>query len=292
MKHLLTSLLFALPCAHAATTFLGTVDTNFNNAANWDSGLPTNTTGAGTIAAGKTAVMTGNYLMSNDNAISVTDIHVEGSLTTGANTLQMLSGTVTRNPDLWIDGGTFTVSNGGEIYTAGAAADTFINGGGSMIIESGGSIRIQKAVEVLNGSLTFAAGAVYTGTLQDELVVGSSGTLAFGFDASFNHLVVPGSSLQMELAPTSTLDLTFATAPTSYSSFTLVTDVSGFTLVGGSGTGVFGNINVTGLGAGQSVVVDYGTTTAGELAITIVPEPSPWWLGLAGGGLFFVRRRR
>ena len=52
------------------------------------------------------------------------------------------------------------------------------------------------------------------------------------------------------------------------------------------------SVTDTGLGARQSVWVDYGTTTSGELAITIIPEPSPWLLGLAGCGIFFRRRRR
>lgn len=290
MKHLFTAIILSLPSAQAATSFLETVDSNFNNAANWDNGLPS-AGNNGTVTAPTALTATFN------SATGINyDMDINSSMSTGAFEFQHRAGSNGRDVRVGNGAtGSLTINNGGRLDIAGAGADLFIGlsgGTGTVSFEDGSTFEIQKTVEVLNGSLEFAPNVAFAGSIQDELVIGNAGTLAIAFDSSFNHFAFGGQSLVVELGATSTLDLTFATAPTSFSTFTLATDVSGFTLVGGTGTGVFGNVNVTGLGAGQSVVVDYGTTTAGELAITIVPEPSPWWLGLAGGGLFFVRRRR
>ena len=101
------------------------------------------------------------------------------------------------------------------------------------------------------------------------------------------HSTILGQSLAVELGAGANLNLNFAAAPTTGSTFTLATDVSGFA----GSVGTFTNVNATGLGAGQSATVDYGTLNAGELTVTIVPEPSSTAL-LGLGGLALVLRRR
>ena len=289
MKYIYPLILLNAPVA-AATLFTGTGD--FNTAGNWDLGLPDNSNGPGEITAGATATMSSNYLMANDGSPSVTDIIVRGTLNTGANELQLRSGGVARTSDLTIDGGILNVNAGGLIDIAGAAADAFVTNGGTITFDNGSTAQISKALEVINGSLNFGAGTSWSGTLQDEFVIDDSGTLSFGFDNALNHLTIPGSSLAVELGATSTLSLNFDTAPTTGSTFTLITDANFSGVAGGTGTGVFGTVNATGLAAGQSVTVDYGVNTPGELQISVVPEPSSAaLLGLAGLS-FLVRRKR
>lgn len=50
VKSLATTLLLSLSSGQAATSFVGTVDNDFNNASNWDNGLPT-AGNDGTVAA-------------------------------------------------------------------------------------------------------------------------------------------------------------------------------------------------------------------------------------------------
>lgn len=287
--------------ASADTVFNTTGD--FNTAGNWDNGLPTATNGPGTIMAGTTATMSANYLMANNGSPSVTDIRIDGTLNTGAFELQLRSGTVAANPDVIVgfnagSNGILNIENGGRLDIAGAAADLFMGsapgaGSGTVNVLDGGNFQVQKAVEVLTGTLSFADGAILVGNVQDELVVADTGTLAFEIDAAGDtYVTIVGSSLQVELGTASTLDLSFSTGPTNGQSFTLINGVSSFTgsnSVGFTGgTGVFGTVNATGLGAGQSVNVTYDN---GELVATIVPEPGS--LALLGlGGLALLRRRR
>ena len=67
--------------AQAATVFdnVGVGDNDFNNAGNWDNGLPTNANGPGTISAD--ATMSANYLMSNNSNPSVTEISINNNAT-------------------------------------------------------------------------------------------------------------------------------------------------------------------------------------------------------------------
>ncbi|MBK1832151.1 PEP-CTERM sorting domain-containing protein [Verrucomicrobiaceae bacterium R5-34] len=275
--------LLVLP-AQALTIFTGIGD--FNTAGNWDNGLPDASNGPGEIAAGATATMSADYIMLN-NSPSVTDIVVKGTLNTGANELQLRSGTVSSNPDIFVDGGTINVNLGGTIDVAGASADVFITNGGTLSFEDGSTAQISKALEVISGSLNLSSGTSWSGNLGDELVIGDAGILSFSFDSSLNHLTIPGSSLALELGDTSTLALNFAAAPTTGDSYTLVNNVSGF----GGAAGVFGNVNASGLGAGQSLEVVYNTTD-GLLQVQVVPEPSSTALLGLGGIALLLRRRR
>ena len=284
--------------ASAATSFIPATG-DFNTVGNWDDGLPDTVATAGSddegiIPTGTTANMSASYQTSTGRRIFIT---VNGTLNTGANELQLRSGSQGTDPrgtfgDLIVDGGTLNVASGGRVDIAGIGADLFVDGGGTVNFLDGSTIQASKAIEILNGTLVMTAGAISAASVGDELVVGDAGTLAFGFDGAQTHFTFSGATLALELGATSTLDLSFAAAPTTGSVFTLVDDISAFSGEdAGTGTGVFGTINATGLGVGQSVVADYGVNTAGELQITIVPEPSSAAL-LGLGSLALILRRR
>jgi hypothetical protein len=209
-------------------------------------------------------------------------------LSTGAFELELRSGQVSRTTDMAAgfasgSAGVFKIEDGGRLDIAGAATTLFmglvsVNGGsGTVNVFDGGTLQVQKAVEVLDGTFFLADGAIYDGTLQDELVIADNGTLAFEIDAAADtYLTIPGQSLAVELGDTSTLDLSFSSPPTTGQSFTLISGVSGYGGVNSlgfqSGTGVFGNVNATGLDAGQAVQVDYNAT---QLVATIVAASIP-----------------
>lgn len=287
------SILALLPHSSMAVTLFTNptpTETNFNNAGNWDNGLPDNTNGVGTIAAGATAIMTANYLMSNDGSPSVTDIIVNGSLSTGANELQLRSGGVGRSPDLTVNG-MFTVNNGGTIDIAGASADLFLAGGGDMLVESGGTFAASKTVDLGSGSiLTFESGALMAASTNDELQLRNGSTIAFQIAGDGSHFTLNGNTLQVRLGTTPNLIIDFASAPTIGNTFDLITGVSDFTDYQGVGSGnTFdpANITVTGLGAGQSYQLDY----TNQLQLQIIPEPSSTAL-LGLGGLALLMRRK
>lgn len=291
MKHTLACLGLILPAAHAATSFTAAVDSDFNNVANWDNGLPSNGGNDGTVAA--PAVLSANF-----NTATGISYHMDinSSMSTGAFEFQHRSGSNGRDVRVGNGAtGSLTINDGGRLDIAGAGSDLFIgfNGGtGTVFFENNATFQVQKAIEVLSGSLTFAPQAISATSLQDELVVDDAGTLAFQFDASFNYFTLAGSSFGLELGATSTLDLSFAATPSINDVFILANDITGFSgVAGGTGTGIFGNVNASGLAPGQSIEVDYGTLTAGELAITIVPETSSALLSLLGAGLLLRRRR-
>lgn len=263
-----------------ATTFSGTTDSDFNNVANWDNGLPSNGGNDGTVSA--PATMSANF-----NPATGISYHliINSSLSTGANELQHRSGSNGR--DVTVGGGavgSLTINSGGRLDIAGAGSDLFIGvGGGSGVVtfENGSTIEVQKTIEVLSGSLNFGSAVSQTGSLQDEIVIND--TLSFDFDPAFNHFTLSGQSLILELGLSSVLDLDFASAPDTGSTYTLVTDVSGF-----AGAGAFGSVVATGLGAGQSITVDYSTS---NLFISVVPEPGSLLLLLSALPVLALRRR-
>ena len=286
---IVAALMTSLP-ASAVTLFTNAVDTDFNNAANWDNGLPDNTNGAGTIDAAATAVMTANYLMSNNGSPSVIDIIVDGSLSTGSNELQLRSGGVSRSSDLTVTG-LLTVNNGGLIDIAGASADLFLSGGGDMLVESGGSLAASKTIDLGSGStLTFESGALAGSSTNDELQLRNGSSLAFNIAGDGTHFTLNGGTLQVRMGTTPNLIIDFAAVPMIGNTYNLITGVSEFTDFAGVGTGYTfdpSNITVTGLGVGQNYQLDY----TNQLQLQIVPEPSSASL-LGLGALILILHRR
>ncbi|MHC4508858.1 MAG: LamG-like jellyroll fold domain-containing protein [Planctomycetota bacterium] len=263
----------------AATIFTNALgDNNFNDAGNWDNGLPDNTNGPGEIPSGQTATMTAPYLMANNAPPSVTDIIVNGTLNTGAYELQLRSGAVgDRTSDLFVgDGarnaGVLNVDSGGRIDIAGAAADVFIgvNGGsGTINFLDGAVLQTVKSVEILNGRLSYASTA--TSRILDELVVDNGGTLAFEIDGT-NVATIDGRTLILELGSTSTLEISLSGSYSVGQKWTLMTGISTFAGVdGGDGTGVFGNVVSP---QGFEFSIDYNASN-GELTATLISAEAP-----------------
>lgn len=289
--------------AYSDTIFTNSFDTDFNNASNWTAGLGLPDTDAaagdddhGIISAGATADMSASYQTAVGRRFLLT---VNGTLNTGSNELQLRAGSQgSAAPgsygDLIVDGGTVNVGNGGRIDMAGVGADMFLDNGGVVNFLDGSTMQIQKAVEVIDGTLNFGAAAAIDGALQDELVIGDNGTIHFGFDGAFQFLNLSGQTLGVELGAGSTLSLGFVNAPTVGDSFELISGVSGFAGVdGGTGTGVFGSVNATGLGAGQDVVLQYNGDNLTASIVSAVPEPNSMViLGMMGVVAGFMRRRR
>lgn len=288
MNHLTRILILwaGLPSAIAmAQTSFTPESGNFNDPANWSAGLPDTVAAAdgddhGIIPFGTSATMSALYQSLTGRRIRLT---VEGTLDIGSQELQLRSGSFgTSSPvrgsygDLDVNGGTVTVGSGGQIDMAGVGSDLIIDQGGSVTFATGSIMSGPKAIHILNGSIGFAATMTRAASVEDELIVGAGSTLKFEIDNDPGGTVlspIPGSSLQLELAPTSKLALEFTNPPALGETFTVVTGVSGYKLVGGSGTGKFGMVTATGLPAGLSASANYLPTSL-EVEIIETP-PSP-----------------
>ncbi|MBI9016752.1 MAG: PEP-CTERM sorting domain-containing protein [Phycisphaerae bacterium] len=307
LKVLLIGLLISVS-ANAATVFNNTAgDNDFNNAANWDNGLPVKGGGHdGVINAD--ATMTASHEM-----VTAIDWHlvINATVNTGANELQLRSGSKGTNPigtpgDLIVGDnatGVFNVDNGGTLDIAGIGADLIIgqNGGtGTVNFLSGSSSSLSKTIEILNGSLNYASDVNGLGHLGDELVVGNNGILSMGINADTDTHFVFGNRFDLELATDSTLKLNFTGSASIGDSWTLMQTISSFNGVvdssvdAGDGTGVFGNLIVNGLTDDQQIQLIYNAPVAGDdgsLVATVVPEPAT--LALLGlGSLISLKRRR
>lgn len=281
------SLLAASPLT-AATNFLARFDNNLNNVDNWDSLLPSASNAGTTTADGTLTADFGNQ--GSVNNAGAENFTINSTITTGAFTLS-----ITGSGDRLFIGsgatGSLTVNSGGQLFVVGASQDVrigFNNGNGILRFDNGSTIDTRKAVEVLNGTLSFGS-AVTTGQagIQNDFLIGSGGTLEFDIDGSFANHTIQGNSLNPIFDAGSTLQLNFAAAPTNGSTFKLIDDIN--TTAGYAGT--FTNINASGLGSGQSISLTYGIGTDGLVA-TVIPEPSSTaLLGLGALG-FIIRRRR
>jgi hypothetical protein len=283
--------ILALGASSAATTFTGANGTDFNDAGNWDNGLPSSGS-VGTIDGGHVADMNSN---------SGADLELIVGANASAGTLNLTSGTLdVGGKDIKVgvganSTGTVTVANGSTLRVAGGGADLFIGdsagGQGFVTIASGGTLDANKALEIINGNLTLQTGASIP-DLKDEFVVDNNGTIAFQTDGS-SISTIYGGSLAVELGSTSTLDMQLGGTYSVGDSWTILTDVSGFSGVnGGDGTGVFGTVYDS-TDAGNIFSVDYGTTTPGAVVVTLTAVPEPTSAALLGlGGLTLILRRR
>ncbi len=266
----------ALP-AYAATTFTGSTSADFAVAGNWDNGVPA-TGNDGLIDSGENAeitspfnIGTGNLTLGSASTSGTLTIKAGGSLTTvnGFGSLQIGSGAGST--------GSLVIENGGLLDVLGFGADVFIGelGGGSGLLEvqAGGTLIANKALEILNGSLSLASTATFNG-IKDELVVESGADLEFDIDGT-TLATIAGSNVQVELGASSSLTLNFAAEPNTGDSFALITDVSGFTQIGGIGSGTFGNVIATGLASDQAIELDYGVETPNQLTATVIAPPRP-----------------
>ena len=257
----------------ADTFFTGAVDSDFVNTNNWDTGLPGDTQTTGIINGGKTS--------------DLGSAHSGGKIIVGqggtAGTLNINSGGTYGGADAWVgqdagSTGTVNIASGGTLTVSGTGADTFVGdsagGYGSIIVNSGGTLNSVKALEIINGTVIYEAGALDTPLLKDEFVVDNNGTLVFKTDGT-TVAKIAGSSVAVELGSTSTLDMQLGGSFALGDTWTILTDASGFSgVVGGDGTGVFGTVYDS-TDAANVFSVDYGVTVAGSVIVTLTASSAP-----------------
>ena len=266
--------------AGAVTTFTNGT-TNFNDAANWDNGLPDNGAAAGgvdldaVIAAGNTAVTTASY---NANGNLHYNLDVLGTLTVASGHTVHLGGGNGYNTgtDLTVNGGTLNID--GKVMIIGGGAETNVTNGGVINLRSGGDLDERKNMNLTLGTLNIASDAVSANGI-DHLNVGSGSTIHFDVASTSFSLLALGNDLDLSATGAILdLDITGATAGDSYTLFT----------TGGVVDGTFSAFNYT-INDSLLATLDYSVTN--ELTVLIVPEPSSSAL-LGLGGLAAARRRR
>ena len=291
-----------VPTANAVTTFTGTVDTDFNNAGNWDNDLPG--IFGPPLGTGGDAVINATAILSADFIEGAGDDGFTLSIGSGTSGALTVPAGVTLGPHDGFDvtcsldtlvgvgaGGSGTFNIDGTYVAIGVGADMFIGdaagGYGEVIVLDTGNMDIRKTVEIINGKLTIGAAAAMGTGLQDELVVDNGGTLEFILGAP--DLVNPryfAKSLLVELGSASTLELT-TTGASIGDSWLLINDITSFGgVVGGDGTGVFGSVFNN-----EGLTIDVGYD-GGLLTATVVPEPATMvLLGLGSLAVILLRSK-
>jgi hypothetical protein len=259
----------------AQTTYTGATDNNFNNASNWSAGLPGADAGGNAIIDDDSVVLTASYPRTNGNFELTIGSGGTADLTvpTGM-TLESGVGTAFPAGNVRVGvgaGGAGTFNIAGTFLSVGASVDLYIGdaagGTGTVNVLDGGFFDMRKTFEVINGRLHHTTAAIASSP-KDELVVDNNGILSFELDdpGSQAQPRIVGGSLAVELGSTSTLELSFLGTPSAGDSWVLINDISGFSgVVGGDGTGVFGNV-VNDAGAIIDVTYD---ATGGQLVATV-----------------------
>lgn len=232
----------SVPAVTNFTNSLG--DNDFNNAGNWDNGLPDADDDA-VIANGLTAETTGSYGSTGpDWVCTVGASGTEGVLTVNAGHT-LIKG---NRENLFVGAGAGsvgTVNVYGTLSIRGTGSDVIVGdsagGSGTVNVFDGGFLDARKATEIINGRIEYAAGAV-SEPAQDEYVVDNGGTVAFVTDGAA-IATVNGTTLALELGSGSTLEMILGGTFDVGDSWTLFDGLTTITGVdGGDGTGVFGSI--------------------------------------------------
>lgn len=245
----LVTALVVVGLSTAQTSFLNTLEDNdFNNAANWDNGLPgADAGGHATIndansVDDRIAVLSANYARPSGNyQVNIGD-GTTGHLVIPLGTKLDPGNDVSVGRNAGGDGrldviGTLQVSGGGMDMFVGRAGAY-----GEATIRNGAWLDARKATEILNGRLTFHPHAE-SQNAKDEYVVDNGGTLAFITEGPDVATIV-GTTLKLELGSNSTLELLLTGDFTMNDSWVLMTDISTIGGVnGGDGTGVFGTVS-------------------------------------------------
>lgn len=277
----------------ATIEWVGTVDNNWANAANWDPA----------IVPGSTAVDSALIVGSADNPdvvslVAPTNVF-DVVLRAGASLDVSAGFRPIRNFDLGVTGSLTT--NATVNHTAGQMRirDLFTIG---QPLGTSGQVRY-----TMSGSaqLLFLGGTSANGVeVRDNgtfSIVGQAATLRLADVASTTFTLVDTATLSYTLGATAASPLTIGSGMTIGPNSLLTIDASVYTAGAGtiplatfgSRSGQFSpaNVTVTGLAPGLSGSVEYTSTS---MSFSVVPEPSVCGvvIGLLGVGLGRMRRRR
>lgn len=234
--------------APAATNFNNALgDNDFNNAANWDNGLPGSNpaTPADINDSGspddRLAILTAKYLKPNGNFVLRVGGGTTGRLVIPTGILLETGNDVRIGRNA---GGIGRLDLMGTLQVSGTGVDMFVgnaDGTGTVIVYNGGFLDVRKRTLIQNGKLTYHPHVVPSAT-KDKVIVDNAGTLAFITEHA-DVGTIAGSTVAIELGSNSTLELLLTGDFDLNDSWTLI---QGITTIGGvsdgDGTGVFGNV--------------------------------------------------
>jgi len=270
--------------SHAATTWTGTVDSNFGTAGNWDNGSPGNVDGVANINNGNTVNLASNYTGANTYTLAV-----GGNSTLNASADFTATGLAIQNT------GTVNLTGGAYVLPKTSASNNGVGADGVLNISSGGTLNISGGSHqfnersVINGNFNVTGSSATIRMNQIGSATGgsfnftmdSTGVSSIVGDLGFSWLSIAGASLNVD--------------GSAYSG-----GAGSYTLVDSNNFGAMmsaGSIAVTGLGTEgidyNVVITDIAGGGVGRdtIILNVVPEPSSTAL-LGLGGLALVLRRR
>ncbi|NWK55860.1 PEP-CTERM sorting domain-containing protein [Verrucomicrobiaceae bacterium N1E253] len=271
----------------AATFFTNAnMDNDWSNAGNWDNGLPDGSNDA-RVNNGHTA---------NIGAAVNGGKPIIGGSSTGI--VNVNTGKLSGSDIVVGDGsggvGILNIASGTTLEIAGAGADLIIGrNGGYGTVDVYGYLDARKATEIRNGMLIMRQGSTHN-AIQDEFDVRDTGVMVFETNGTIIS-TLNGSSVLVELASDSTLDMRLGGVYSVGDTWTIMNGITSFGGVGDDGDGQWGTVyNST--NAGHEFTVHYNDdlgADAGTMVVelTAIPEPSTSALiGLAGISLILRRR--
>ncbi len=246
---MLLVLLAGVSWAETNTNFTNTLgDNDFNNAANWDNGLPSNTQDA-VIKNGLTAQTTATFGTSTAPDYDLI-IGADGTLgrliVSAGNTVY----TGNNGEDVKVGVGAGSVGYldlYGTVESKGTYSYAFVGdaagGVGHITVYDGGELRTIKGTNIINGSVTYYPAAVVTKP-KDRFWISSKGKVVFHTDGA-NIATVTGSDANgysLQIGSGATLEIVLGGEFHVGDSWTLFSGVNTISGYGSDGTGVFGNV--------------------------------------------------
>jgi probable HAF family extracellular repeat protein len=211
--------------------------------------------------------------------------------------------------------GAVVTQAGGKLILSGNSDTTFFD---AVAVESGGELRVSDgSTGVFFGLVTQHTGSLFTSTgskfYEGGLSVGASpglgshaGSVNFGTANTYTAEMGGASACTVACATDATLrDHSFdkyvvaghlglggTLRLVSWAGFTGQIGQSFDLLDWGSASGIFSNIDTSGLALDSGAALDFSQLySTGVVSITVVPEPRTWALPLCGLGLILRRQR-